>query len=324
MLFYFNSPSPQYWRRGFTLVELLVVIAIIGVLIALLLPAVQQAREAARRMECTNNQKQIGLALHNFHDTHGQFPSGGEIDGDDACSGSKSRARAPWTVRILPYMEQNSLYEQFDLTEKFPWGWDDAYETPDPDQGAVNQGPAIQVITAYHCPSNPLSDNSTPVLDYLGVMGGGTEASEYKACSSSGFGGSLIYNNGILYSDSKTGFRDIIDGTTNSFMVGESIYFKGPNSDDETFSWASGWVGGKSAPSGCATVRGINSGPDVLHETEVDLWADSTGTFGSVHPGGALFLLGDASVQFVPETIEINIYRQLGIRNDALPVGGLP
>ncbi|MBA2113044.1 DUF1559 domain-containing protein [Bremerella alba] len=308
-------------QRGFTLVELLVVIAIIGVLIALLLPAVQQAREAARRTQCINNQKQLGLALHNHHDTYGNFPAGSEWALTDPCTDSKGSARVPWTVKILPFIEQNNLYEEFDITAQFPWGWNDDYTTAVPDQGPLNKDPARQVVEAYQCPSNPLSNNGLPVLDYMGVMGGGTTSDDI--CGS-GFGGSRLYDNGILYLNSKTKFRDMTDGTTNTMMVGETIYFKGPQSSSEAFTWASGWAGGKSPASGTATVNAINSGPNVLSATNVNTWVETTLTFGSVHPGGAIFLMGDASAQFVPETIDLTIYRQLGIRNDGLPVGGLP
>lgn len=312
---------PRRRVSGFTLVELLVVIAIIGVLIALLLPAVQQAREAARRSQCVNQQKQIGLALHNHHDTFGTFPAGSKWEHSDVCGDNKGAARMPWTVAILPFLEQNNLYEEFDIEAQFPWGWNDQYTTANPDQGGVNKDPARVVLTAYQCPSNPLSGSEKPVLDYLGVTGGGV--AEDAPCGS-GYGGSIVFDNGIFYTNSKTKFRDMTDGTTNTFMVGESIYFKGPNSNNETFTWASGWSGNKSAPSGGATVRAINSGPNVLSANDVNLWADSTLTFSSVHPGGAIFTMGDASAQFVPETIDLTIYRQLGRRSDGLPIGGLP
>src|SRR5262245_12162676 len=99
-------------RRGFTLVELLAVIAIIGVLVSLLLPAVQAPREAARRMSCTNNQRQMGVALHNFHDANGTFPPGGVTNG--ACCGTQSGPT--WTIFILPYIEQQALYDRYDQT----------------------------------------------------------------------------------------------------------------------------------------------------------------------------------------------------------------
>ncbi|CAE7855794.1 comGC, partial [Symbiodinium microadriaticum] len=118
----------QSRAKGFTLVELLVVIAIIGVLIALLLPAVQQAREAARRMSCSNKMKQIGLAIHNYHDTHRQFPAGA-ISGHVTCvngttplgggGGECNQTFAPWTVLILPFIEENNLHDNFNFTRIF-------------------------------------------------------------------------------------------------------------------------------------------------------------------------------------------------------------
>ena len=107
---------PRQSRRGFTLIELLVVIAIIAILVALLLPAVQQAREAARRSSCKNQLKQLGLALQNYHDTHTVFPIGAGLAGTSATGSAR---RAPWTVLILPFLEENAVYDEFNFSETF-------------------------------------------------------------------------------------------------------------------------------------------------------------------------------------------------------------
>ncbi|WP_146428894.1 DUF1559 family PulG-like putative transporter [Blastopirellula retiformator] len=186
----FVEPAARRLRAGFTLVELLVVIAIIGVLIALLLPAVQQAREAARRMSCTNNLKQIGLALHNYHDPHLRFPAGafsGHVTctaGGQPMSGSTSECNqvwAPWTVMILPSMEEGPLYDKFDFTRIFP-PFTDSCSSP-------NKQWQAQPPKKYQCPSDPLSSGDTPTLNYLACQGGGDptifDATLHAACSGS-------------------------------------------------------------------------------------------------------------------------------------------
>jgi len=151
-------------RAGFTLVELLVVIAIIGLLVALLLPAIQAAREAARRTECSNKLKQIGLALHNYHDTYNVFPPGA-ITKTTSCSLNTGNTRtdggAPWTVLTLPFMEQSSLHDRFDFSKPFASRWNDG-ATP-------NTNFSLQFTTnrTFHCPSDPWSKRNNPNNDYL-------------------------------------------------------------------------------------------------------------------------------------------------------------
>lgn len=181
-------------RSGFTLVELLVVIAIIGILVALLLPAVQAAREAARRMQCSNNMKQIALALHNYHDTYKTFASGHVLTnippGPTGCyTGSpQTFPGAPWTALILPYIEQGTIYDQLDFRFPFPRAM---AVVASPPLTAPNVVPLTTPLSVYRCPSlptmpfpwaipatantglAPLGDPSKLTLCYFGCMGGG-------------------------------------------------------------------------------------------------------------------------------------------------------
>lgn len=324
------SVSPSR-RSGFTLVELLVVIAIIGVLIALLLPAVQQAREAARRIQCNNQIKQLGLALHNYHDTYQKFPAGAHMgDGKDtSCTLSTPSGKwrgIPWTVAILPFLEQTNLYDQVNMTGQFVC-------TKQESGDAANMTVWSTSLEAFQCPSFPAKSTENNHTNYYGVMGGGTDTQGY--CQSSNVG-RKFYNNGILFQNSRTNFASIVDGSSNTFLVGETRYqlLDGGRSDNHYLGWASTSRGQGSSVTGtlAAAQIQINSCDGTCNGDRYDTVFDSAGgsytvpgslgqglhqrTFGSYHPGGCLFLLGDASSHFVPETIDLNVYRNLGIRDD--------
>jgi len=187
-------------RTGFTLVELLVVIAIIGILVALLLPAIQAAREAARRTECNNNFKQIALGLHNYHDALGAFPYATNCNINGGQPGVTTNRRISWFHMILPYIEQSSYYEQIlpRMLNEFPGGW------PTADRNVV--------IEAFMCPSDP----ANPKVDQQGFHG------NYHPChGSSHTGGGAGQTNGMFYPRSKTKLRDVLDGTSTTIMLGE-------------------------------------------------------------------------------------------------------
>lgn len=308
-------------RRGFTLVELLVVIAIIGVLVALLLPAVQAAREAARRSECGNKMKQLGLALHNHHDVYKRFPAGGRsistasLTTSDWCSaGTAEETREPWSIAILPFLEQNALYDRLDLNARF---------TSTSNVPGASQNHAVFLLPnpAFQCPSNPNSNSGSNSTSYFGVQGGGPDA--LKSCATES-GARVFYTNGALSFNSKTGFRDLTDGSSNVYLVGETRYCLTPNgrSDGAHTGWASGaktdaW----GSPLVLAAARDqINADP--RHGGNTDTLNIMTKLFGSFHPGGCLFLMGDGSVHFVSENIDLDLYQQTAIRNDGLPAGG--
>ncbi len=313
-----NSSNP----RAFTLVELLVVIAIIGILIALLLPAVQSAREAARRLQCSNKLRQLGLALHNYHATHGTFPPGGITKlpvSNCKLNGSPSTDSGPnWAILILPYLEGKNLYDRYDFQGTFAGtSW---VTTAD------NFDVQFSVNSHFHCPSDPDADDTTPHTNYYGCQGGGAT----PKCTAPADSRRVFFHNGVFHNNSRVRIADISDGTTNVIMLGETRYAPHIRAEKPSVpytSWDTGlrvWGnGGEFAlPSGlCAAMEGINSSD---FRPSNGGWAAHvcTSTFGSHHPGGAHFALADGSVQFIGEHIDLATYRSLGAINDGLPLGG--
>jgi prepilin-type N-terminal cleavage/methylation domain-containing protein len=312
-------------RRAFTLIELLVVIAIIAILIALLLPAVQQAREAARRTQCKNNLKQIGLALHNYHDNFLMFPPEGVIG--PAWNPAVDHYKGSNLVKLLPFIDQAPLYNIIN----FNTIWAPDWTTPPP----VMSGPAFTnvspVIPAYRCPS-----------DTSGPAGAYTAAKNYAPCvgpnNSSGPNGCPLYTqapaghfgNGTAWSGRDGGMNpkavsgvfsgmawaariaDITDGTSTTIAFGE---MRPECSDHGNHGWAtvnSSWFMTNSPINWntCPGEPGYGAPCNIQNE-----WQVSMG-FKSRHEGGAHFLLSDGSVQFLSENIDYDLYQRLGARSD--------
>lgn len=320
-------------KRGFTLVELLVVIAIIGVLIALLLPAVQQAREAARRMSCNNNLKNLVLGLHNHHDTYGYFPAGGDTTNND------NRQMWGWGAHILPFIEQTSLYDQLRVSRQA------LKVTLD---NTTRRKLTQTKLDIFICPSDPgghLMDggrsnlNSGTGRHFSGDSNIGTSfrvaKSNYVAVIGL-FDVNYLKNNGIMFRGSEKRLADVTDGTSNTFILGE-----------RNRRCAQGaWVGNRnlkgSGPQGADYTMGRISRPlnDPLNNTNQCIEG-----FASEHPGGSLFAYADGSVHFISETINyknagvngqnyqnndplptynasnLGVYQRLGICNDGQPIG---
>lgn len=304
-------------RRGFTLIELLVVIAIIAILIALLLPAVQQAREAARRSDCKSRMKQIGLALHNYHDAHSVFPSATVTNASGTCPGP-SVSQAPWTVMILPYLEDTARYESFNLaTGTFGALFTHENSTTESTRQKVRN-------TKFECPSDPNSNESNANANYMAVMGGCTNGSDTGCCNSTGYTDTRIgSNNGMFYNNSSTRIRDLTDGTTNVLMIGESRYMQLAGGSGTYYAtWASSFyrAGGPMYTTSVAVMNQINSSNS--NPATAGMHQIMNNRFGSHHTGGAHFVLADGSVQFFSENVDINTLRGLARRGDGLPVGG--
>jgi len=330
-------------RTGFTLVELLVVIAIIGVMVGLLLPAVQAAREAARRMQCQNNMKQLGLALHNFESSFKRFPAAGE--GYSMCPSAAGGAGdteiydSNGLVKLLMYIEQQPLYDLFNHKEAYAFvpnamRNNNGVRVGDPNTNG-NAALASTVVETFICPS----DNTGP-LDRLtgGHYGAGTNfrgaATNYDFITSqSDFG---ICNNwrtaGIARrmfgENSKTAPRDVIDGLTNTFMVGETTKW---HVNGNAFAWSyRGWVMTGVDPG--TGNPGINlwhlplvhptwqNPPYVPVRGRIRTWWSAA---GSLHPGGCNFTMGDASVRFVSESTDVLLLENLSRMGDG-QVASLP
>ena len=307
----------KHFRRGFTLIELLVVIAIIAILIALLLPAVQQAREAARRSQCKNNLKQIGLALHNYHDTHRTFPPAYIVPTDpdnSANHGQVSASYKPgwgWAAMILPFIDQAALYNQAQIGEG-------SLILDHPDEFHT-------VLDAFICPSDDGGTHDTDIWWNSRTSGGSTfdaAKSNYVAANDHAYPTALNSDGptGVFWKHSKCKIRDIIDGTSNTIMVGERRYLPEEGAFNPSRS-AAVWAGciscrDTSADShrdwaydiGGTGWRSINSGGS---------W-DFPQAFSSPHEGGCHFLLCDGSVRFISENIDHSVDGNSGTAPNSL------
>jgi prepilin-type N-terminal cleavage/methylation domain-containing protein/prepilin-type processing-associated H-X9-DG protein len=292
-------------RKGFTLIELLVVIAIIGILIALLLPAVQKVREAAARTQCTNNLKQQGLALQSFHDTAGRFPAAHNIG--QTWYTSYQRDRPPggmtgsypsdgpffsWAYHMSPYIEAGNIFNAFN-PKAWPW-WQYMPGQPATGTNTVN-GKTLKIMI---CPSDPRSSGSlvandagnlAALTDYLGVNG----RNQFREA-----GG----QDGILYVNAGVKIPGITDGTSNTLLVGER-----PPSNTLYYGWM--WAGSGDSPYFGTTdvVLGVRersssptSGADYYRPGSLNDPTDSHRYhFWSLHTGGGMWLFADGHVQFI-------------------------
>ncbi|NOX53397.1 MAG: DUF1559 domain-containing protein [Planctomycetes bacterium] len=278
-------------QAGFTLIELLVVIAIISLLVALLLPAVQQGREAARWTRCRNNLKQLGLALLNYEMVHGALPPG-VVNPDGPIRSVPEGYHVSWTVQILP---------QLDLTPMFH-RWDFARGVYDP----ANRPLARTQISVFLCPSDSASEAARP---------GAIVSTNYAAVHNDAETPIDEDNNGVFFLNSVLSLRDIRDGATNTLLLGEKVI--GPRE--------LGWFSGTRSTLRNAGVP-INYETEKLSS---DQWAQAladplyVGGFSSRHAGGASFCLGDGSVRFLNESITPEVLMRLANRDDGEIVGEL-
>jgi len=284
--------------RGFTLVELLVVIAIIGVLVALLLPAVQAAREAARRTQCTNNLKQVGLALHNYHDKNNHLPAGGT---GNLYLGDGNRSFS-WITFVLPYLEERNLYDLVD----FSGHWSTAHNmdlTVNPIPGLLC--PSNDVVHDLHLLVHPTFGSQGPFYtthyqSNMGPRGQNPQSGrEYEfEISPTGVGDFSLQ--GVMGANTKIKFREITDGLSQTFLVGELSW----SESDRYRMWMRGLSSGAVVNSK-NVVNAINSFAELFNDEP----------FGSEHPGGTHFLFCDGSVHFLNEDIDIGTYRSVASRN---------
>ena len=320
-------------RPAFTLIELLVVIAIIGILVGLLVPAVQQIREAAARTQCINNLKQIGLALHSYHDSMKRFPPG-YVDGNTNPNSTPDNDVGPgwgWAAYLLPYLEQANLHRQIDFSQSVGRG----------SNVAVSQMPLV----IFQCPSDP-NQQAFPVYDssfsspiaivahsnYVGCSGwqecfNGAGGNPQSGSGTDGLGGGFGQAGvGLFYRNSQTRMASVTDGLSNTIVVGER------SSDHSPSTWTGAVAGGR-CPAWMATQPPNPYAPppgpaydnadfgealvlahcNATHLPSADFPIFDPDTFYSMHTGkGANFLFGDGSVHFLTSGINPFTYQALG------------
>jgi prepilin-type N-terminal cleavage/methylation domain-containing protein len=322
-------------RRGFTLVELLVVIAIIGILVALLLPAVQSAREAARRMQCQNNCKQLGLALHNYHDANNTFPFGSYWPNEAEIDKKNNGNLGPnWVIAVLPFMEQQNLYNQFNFASPIPH--------------ANNAIPRATTLSVMMCPSDgfartPFNGTANSATSALGANWGrgcyaangslallrkGTGTADGATADSGGWKDAT--RKGIMGANVALNIGEIKDGTSNTILVGEiragvvafdSRGVWAMSGGCPSGLWGNGRIGDDNGPNsphnmaddllGCSQVRAAVGAADGIKLQEMgmpcskDDWPNFQQTARSQHEGGVMTVFADGSVHMVSEFVDI-------------------
>ncbi|WP_339909974.1 DUF1559 domain-containing protein [Symmachiella dynata] len=317
----------QSSNRGFTLIELLVVIAIIAILIALLLPAVQQAREAARRTQCRNNLKQIGLALHNYHDAHQMFaPFGVANDGGSFYN--------TWVALLLPYVEQSPLYNQSDFSIQ-------SWQGSDPEATKLRESP----LSYMTCPTDVdvgLADFTDGTTVYSSWARGNYNANvgPGPGCVADGVD---FYAPPVEYGGGKSGapfsinvgrrIRDFRDGTSNTVLISEILKVPGNDFRGVMFLLPEfGYYNHDRSPNTSTPddLRGGTYGQCVSIDRAPCVgpftgWQDSPVdgivSARSLHVGGVMVLLGDGSARFVSENLDLQVWQNLGITNDGNVLG---
>jgi len=309
-------------RKGFTLIELLVVIAIIAILIGLLLPAVQKVREAAARMKCSNNLKQLGIAMHTYHDAQNNLPP---MMGPNGC------CWGTWVVLILPYVEQGNAYNLYQN-----WGGSDTVNSNFPAQGVAGTFPRYAAApnttnvtgrryTVMSCPSDQDNAPISPITNHNYAVNGGTGGTYRTVPTSAPAGFAALpgmFDGGSL--TRKVKLLDVTDGLSNTIMVGEVL--QGAGSDLRGFTW---WGDAAAfstfAPPNTSVVDQIYTTGYCNNQPLRNL--PCTGTGGAVfysrsrHTGGVNACLGDASVRFISATISPTTWQLLGSASDGAVIG---
>jgi len=296
--------SPR--RRGFTLIELLVVIAIIGVLIALLLPAVQSAREAARRTQCTNNFKQMGIAMHNYHDTNNALPIG-----------RQTAQRRTWAMSILPFLEQGNLFGAINFSQPF-------YER-------ANTTVVRSSISGFQCPSDEPSiqepDTAYPRSKSNFAANWGNTNFDQNTITS-GPAGTVNFNSAPFVTDKSIGLKSFRDGTSSTLLVGEVIMGQNTTGggagayDHRGDIYNDDWNGcmfmAYTLPNSKIPDQMGNAvycGRPDLGNPPCNANTPIFNTARSQHPGGVTMLLGDGSVRFLKDSVNVDTFRALSTPN---------
>jgi len=319
--------SPTFGAPGFTLIELLVVIAIIAVLIALLLPAVQQARESARRSQCKSQLKQMGLAMHNYHDVYRKFPIG--------TRGRTLSLGTNWRTSILPYIEETAAFNQLNFISG-------SFTTT---SSGVHAFLATYRVAIYNCPSNPQSrdiygnpgtSNSahSQAIDYVAVAGAYPDPVGRTAdfCSERTNQQSYICNNGMFAPNEVFSMRDCTDGSSNTLLLGEqSGSVGGIDYRSGYYTAWSGFTRSERAPLLTSAMDTYGSGITTIRDgNRINMQTAPAGgnavyrgntVLNSYHTGGTHILLGDGSVRFLSENVNFDTYKSLSVRDDGQVVG---
>ncbi len=342
-------------RDGFTLVELLVVITIIGILIALLLPAVQAAREAARRAQCLNNLKQLALALNNYHSACNIFPPSSTWNraaGVNIQQTNQSQLGPNWVILILPYLEQQALYDAFDRSRYIP----------DP----VNQGPRGTTLSVMVCPSDAYSRQPYDGTRYnqgpgwargnyganaaLGKMTLNAHSGIESAAYDDSQGWKSPYARGVMGANTSVSIEEIRDGSSNTVLVGELRAGVAPMDPRGVWAmsgacpsalWAHGYIGDANGPNapytnaddtnGCDDTRAAVGGELRLAQMGMPCAAGSRPNYQqaarSMHPGGVHVAMADGSVHFISDyvqtgtsTTNLGVWDRLNLSSDSLPI----